>query len=71
MAAKRFEVLERIDPARRPDLLRGRLNELEKKLSMDQFFRIHRSTIFNLDRVKEFQPLFKGEELSSCGMVRD
>lgn len=42
-------------------LLRGRLNELEKKLSTDQFFRIHRSTIINLDRVKEFQPLFKGE----------
>jgi two-component system, LytTR family, response regulator len=42
-------------------LLRGRLNELEKKLSPDQFFRIHRSTIINLDRVKEFQPLFKGE----------
>jgi two-component system LytT family response regulator len=34
---------------------------LEKKLSTDQFFRIHRSTIINLDRVKEFQPLFKGE----------
>jgi two-component system LytT family response regulator len=44
-------------------LLRGRMNELEKKLSADQFFRIHRSTIINLDRVKEFQPLFKGEGL--------
>ena len=42
-------------------MLRGRLSELEKKLSADQFFRIHRSTIVNLDRVKEFQPLFKGE----------
>jgi two-component system LytT family response regulator len=42
-------------------LLRGRLNELEKKLSTDQFFRIHRSTIINLDRVKEFRPSFKGE----------
>jgi two-component system, LytTR family, response regulator len=42
-------------------LLRGRLNEVEKKLSTDQFFRIHRSTIVNLDRVKEFRPLFKGE----------
>jgi two-component system, LytTR family, response regulator len=42
-------------------LLRGRLSEMEKKLSTDQFFRIHRSTIVNLDRVKEFRPLFKGE----------
>src|SRR5438045_7664744 len=42
-------------------LLRGRISELEKKLSPAQFFRIHRSTIVNLDHVKEFQPLFKGE----------
>jgi len=42
-------------------LLRGRLSELEKKLSARQFFRIHRSTIVNLDRVKEIQSLFKGE----------
>ena len=42
-------------------LLRGRLAELEKKLPANQFFRIHRSSIVNLDRVKEFQPLFKGE----------
>jgi two-component system LytT family response regulator len=42
-------------------LLRGRLSELEKKLNSEQFFRIHRSTIVHLDRVKEFQPLFKGE----------
>jgi two-component system LytT family response regulator len=42
-------------------LLRGRLSELEKKLSTDQFFRIHRSTIVNLDRVKEFRPSFKGD----------
>ena len=42
-------------------LLRGRISELEKKLAPEQFFRIHRSTIVNLDHVKEFQPLFKGE----------
>lgn len=44
-------------------LLRGRVNELEKKLDPERFFRIHRSTIVNLDRVKEFLPLFKGEGL--------
>jgi len=42
-------------------LLRGRMNELEKQLDPEQFFRIHRSTIVNLDRVKELRPLFKGE----------
>ncbi|HWD20616.1 MAG TPA: LytTR family DNA-binding domain-containing protein [Verrucomicrobiae bacterium] len=42
-------------------LLRGRLAELEKQLPAADFFRIHRSTIINLDRVKEFQPLFKGD----------
>jgi two-component system LytT family response regulator len=41
--------------------LRGRLSELAKSLDPEQFFRIHRSTIVNLDRVKEFHPLFKGE----------
>lgn len=44
-------------------LLRGRISELEKKLPPEQFFRIHRSEIVNLDRIKEFQPLFKGEGL--------
>ena len=44
-------------------LLRGRISELEKNLSPDEFFRIHRSTIVNLDRIKEFLPLFKGEGL--------
>ena len=41
--------------------LRGRISELEKQFDPEQFFRIHRSTIVNLDRVKELQPLFKGE----------
>ena len=42
-------------------LLRGRMSELEKRFDPEQFFRIHRSTMVNLDRVKELQPLFKGE----------
>ncbi len=42
-------------------LLRGRMSELEKQFDPEQFFRIHRSTIVNLDRVKELRPLFKGE----------
>ena len=46
---------------KREYLLRGRLSELEKKLAPERFFRIHRSAIVNLDQVKEFVPLFKGE----------
>lgn len=44
-------------------LLRTTMNALEPKLSADQFVRIHRSTIVNLDRVKELQPWFRGEQL--------
>jgi len=44
-------------------LLRGRISGVEKNLPPDQFFRVHRSTIVNLDRIREFQPLFKGEGL--------
>jgi len=42
-------------------LLRGRMQEFEKQLDPEKFLRIHRSTIVNLDRVTEFQPLFKGD----------
>ena len=41
--------------------LREPLADLEKRLDPRRFFRIHRSTIVNLDRVKELQPLFYGE----------
>ena len=34
---------------------------MEAKLNPDRFMRIHRSTIVNLDRVKEVQPWAKGE----------
>ncbi|HEY3757317.1 MAG TPA: LytTR family DNA-binding domain-containing protein [Opitutaceae bacterium] len=41
--------------------LRGRLTELERKLDPERFFRIHRSALVNLDRVKEFRPMGKGD----------
>ncbi|HTE51778.1 MAG TPA: LytTR family transcriptional regulator DNA-binding domain-containing protein [Kofleriaceae bacterium] len=41
--------------------LRETLSRLETQLDPDRFLRIHRSTIVNLDRVKEIQPLFHGE----------
>lgn len=44
-------------------LLRGPLRELEEKLPSDRFLRIHRSTIVNLDAVREVRPLFQGESV--------
>ena len=44
-------------------LLRCRMNEMEKRLADGRFFRIHRSTIVNLDRVKEFRPIHEGESM--------
>lgn len=40
--------------------LRETLTELEKRLSPSDFFRIHRSTIVNIHRIKEIQPWFYG-----------
>jgi len=39
-------------------LLRQTMNELEAALNPERFARIHRSTIVNLDRVKELHPHF-------------
>jgi two-component system LytT family response regulator len=42
-------------------LLRETMNAFEARLSPDKFVRISRSTIVNIDRIKELQPLFYGE----------
>lgn len=42
-------------------LMRETMTGMESKLYPDRFMRIHRSTIVNLDRVKEVQPWAKGE----------
>jgi two-component system LytT family response regulator len=42
-------------------LLRETMNALEQRMPGERFVRISRSTIVNLDRVKELQPLFHGE----------
>jgi len=39
------------------------LRELESRLDPRKFVRIHRSTIVNLDRVKEIRPQFSGDHL--------
>jgi len=42
-------------------LHRETMASLESQLPMDKFMRISRSTIVNMDRIKELQPLFHGE----------
>lgn len=46
---------------RKTHLLHERMNVLAEKLDPKHFLRIHRSTIVNLDRVKELQPHLNGE----------
>ncbi len=53
----------RLHAAGKTHLLRQTMNELEAALDPEQFARIHRSAIVNLDRVRELQPLFNGEAL--------
>ena len=42
-------------------LFRETMNALESQLNPDTFYRIHRSHIVNIERVKELQPWFNGE----------
>ena len=43
--------------------MRETMNALEAKLDSGRFIRIHRSTIVNMDRIKELQPWFRGDYL--------
>lgn len=40
---------------------RDTLTRLEQRLPSDRFLRIHRSTIVNVDRIREMQPWFQGD----------
>jgi two-component system, LytTR family, response regulator len=42
-------------------LLRETMNSLEQKLDPHQFLRVHRSTIVNVQRIREAAQLFRGE----------
>ena len=42
-------------------LMRKTMSRLEEGLDSDKFLRIHRSTIVNVDVVRELQPMFNGE----------
>jgi two-component system LytT family response regulator len=53
----------RLQVGRNSHLMRETMTVMETKLNPDKFMRIHRSTIVNLDRVKEVQPWAKCEYL--------
>jgi two-component system LytT family response regulator len=42
-------------------MIRETMNAVEAKLDPSQFMRIHRSTIVNVDRIKELHPMFSGD----------
>lgn len=42
-------------------MIRETMNGIEAKLDPDKFLRIHRSTVVNIDRIKELQPMFSGD----------
>ncbi|HEX8265675.1 MAG TPA: LytTR family DNA-binding domain-containing protein [Pyrinomonadaceae bacterium] len=42
-------------------LLRETMNNFSVRLDPQKFVRIHRATLVNLDRIKEFQPMFGGQ----------
>lgn len=42
-------------------LVREKISDMEAQLSPELFLRIHRSTMINVSRIKEMQPLFHGE----------
>jgi two-component system LytT family response regulator len=43
--------------------IRSTINAIEQRLDPQKFGRVHRCTIVNLERVKEFQPLQRGDYL--------
>ena len=49
-------------------LIRETMNAFEQQLDPQRFVRIHRSTIVNLDRVRELSPLFNADQ---CVLLKD
>ena len=47
----------------REHLARQTMKELQARLDPEQFVRVHRSAIVNLDRVRELQPWIRGEQV--------
>ena len=53
----------RIHAGRESHLIRETLQSLEGRLNPEKFLRIHRSTLVNVDRIRELQPIFHGDYL--------
>jgi two-component system LytT family response regulator len=53
----------RLHVGKEDHLLRESLSGLEGKLDAGRFVRIHRSTIVNMDRIRELQPAFHGDHV--------
>ena len=53
----------RIHTGRESHLIRESLQSLESRLNPEKFLRIHRSTLVNLDRIRELPPVFHGDYL--------
>ena len=51
----------RLHTSRDSHLVRDTMNNVESRLDTSRFLRIHRSTIVNLERIKELQPWFHGD----------
>src|SRR5687768_5811375 len=45
-------------------VLRETLKNLEQRLDPHRFVRVHRSTILNIERIRELQPLFHGDQIA-------
>lgn len=46
---------------REAHMIRETMNGIEAKLDPRKFLRIHRSTVVNIDRIKELHPMFSGD----------
>jgi two-component system, LytTR family, response regulator len=51
----------RLHVGKKSHLVRETMAAMEAKLDPDRFLRIHRSTIVNIDRIKELESMFQGE----------
>jgi len=51
----------RLHAGRDTHILRETMSSLESRLDPTQFIRVHRSTIINVERIKELHPMFRGE----------
>ena len=51
----------RLHAGKETHLMRESMNSLEQRLDRNRFIRIHRSTMINIEHVKELKPLFHGD----------